>query len=98
MNTAEIVTLAALIGLAVRLLKSPKAPLWARRIPPKKRVYLALALGAVASALDAVARGSSWRDAVFGGVVASALSVLGHQTMIEGARDGKELGASPKKE
>lgn len=60
------------------------------RIPPKKRPYLALALGQLSALLEAVTKGTSWREAVLHGLVASAVAIMGHDLGVEALRDGKE--------
>ncbi len=82
--------LAALaIGLGVRLLKSDtKIPI---DIPPQYRVWFAVILGIVAGVLDKAANGTPWKDAIIGGLSATALAVLGHNIVIDSARGGKEF-------
>jgi small basic protein len=86
------VALAALvIGLVVRLLKSDtKIPI---DIPPKYRVWLALALGGAAGALDKLAGQSNvtWTTALVQGLVAALLAILGHNVVIDSMRGGKEF-------
>lgn len=83
---------AVLIGLVVRLLKSDIP--WTSTIPARWRPVLALGLGAVAAAFDAVLGGASWPDAIKVGLGAAAAAIVGHDVVIEGLRGGKELGGT----
>lgn len=79
------------IGLIVRLLKSDtKLPI---DIPTQYRVWLALGLGAAAGALDKLGNmdGVTWTSAVVQGLTAAVLAILGHATVIESLRGGREL-------
>lgn len=84
------VPLAALaIALIVRLLKSDtKIPI---DIPPNWRVRLAIALGCVSGVLEAVTTGTGWTESIVGGLISAALAVLGHETIINSLRGGKEF-------
>jgi hypothetical protein len=86
------------IGLLVRLLKTDKAtrlPVlgpYIAKIPKAQRPAVALLLGIVSGALNAVATGTLWRDALVGGLVSAAVAVFGHQWLVEGVRGGREVG------
>jgi len=84
------VPLAALvIGLVVRLLKSDtKIPI---DIPPRWRVWLAFGLGIVSGILETVITGVPWQSAIIGGLVSTALAVLGQNVVIDSLRAGKEF-------
>jgi hypothetical protein len=84
------VPLAALvITFAVRLLKSDtKIPI---DIPPRWRIWLALALGCVSGVLEAVVTGTKWEAAIVGGLVSTGLAVLGQNIVIDSMRGGKEF-------
>jgi hypothetical protein len=95
-NTVFIIAISALlIGAAVRALKSDSLPSWLN-IPPRVRPWLAIGLGQVLTAVEAVGAGTPWKDAVLHGLAASLAAMLGHDTLVEGARGGRELGAGPK--
>lgn len=80
---------ALVIGFVVRLLKSDtKIPI---DIPSKYRVWLALALGLVSGVLEKAAVGLSWKDAILNGLAAWVIAVLGHNTVVESLRGGKEI-------
>ena len=86
-----VAAFALIIGAVVRLLKSD-TPL-PFSVPARWRSWLALALGAVAGVLDAVVAGTPVRDAVLQGLVSAALAMVGHDTVIESLRGGREFFA-----
>lgn len=91
MNTPSIYALLALvIGLTVRLLKSD-TPL--PTVPSRYRPFLALALGALGGAVDSVARGTPWPEALLAGFGASLTAMLGHEVLVEKLLGGREPGA-----
>lgn len=76
------------IGLVVRLLKDDtRFP----TIPARARIWLVLALGAVAGVLQKVGDGLTWQEAALGGVFSIGLAVVGHEAFIESARGGQEI-------
>lgn len=82
---------ALVIGFVVRLLKSDtKIPV---DIPPRYRVWLALALGGAAGALDKLVgqEGVTWTAALVQGLLAAVLAIVGHNVVIDSLRGGKEL-------
>lgn len=80
---------ALLIGLVVRLLKSDtKIPI---DIPPRWRIWLAFALGAVSGVLQAITTGTPWRAALAGGLASTTLAVLGQNVVVDSLRGGKEF-------
>ena len=83
------VPLAALVvGFLTRLAKDDaKGP----NVAPRWRPVLALGLGLVAGALDAVATGTSWQEALIGGGVSASMAILGHVGLIEVLRGGEEI-------
>lgn len=83
---------ALIVGLLVRLLKSN--PTLAEKVPARARPFLAVGLGIVSGVLTKVVSGTTWRVAIIGGVAAGAFAILGHQFVIEGIRNGKEIGES----
>lgn len=83
---------ALFIALLVRLLKSAAVPPPLDHIPSKARPLVALLLGIVSGALDKIVTGTPWKMALLGGLVSSALAVLGHDVVIEYLRKGRELG------
>ncbi len=84
-----IALMALAIGLVVRLLKSDtKIPI---DIPPQWRVWLALGLAPIAGAIDHVAAGTTWTTAMVEGVIAAVMAIVGHATVIDSMRGGKEF-------
>jgi hypothetical protein len=92
-DIAHIGLLALLIHLIVRALKAGRFDRW---LPARWRPLAALWLGAVACVLDAVVAGTPWQQAVLTALVAVAMAVLGHDTVIEAVRGGKEIGKKKK--
>ncbi|MDQ2668025.1 MAG: hypothetical protein M3Z05_18785 [Gemmatimonadota bacterium] len=89
MQKKWIALMALLIGLVVRLLKSDtKIPI---DIPPQYRVWLALGLAPIAGAVDKVAAGNTWTTAMVEGAIAAVLAIVGHSTVIDSLRGGREL-------
>lgn len=99
MNTSELATLigqhkwvpiaSVVLGVLVRLAKSDtRIPI---DIPPRLRVWLAFGLGQVAAVLDVVVAGQPWKQAIFGGLIASVLAIVGHNTIVDSMRGGKEF-------
>src|SRR5690606_41994879 len=80
---------ALVIGAIVRVLKSD-SPL-PITVPAKWRGWLAIGLGIVAGALEAVAGGTPWARALAEGLAAAVFAITGHEVVIEKARGGKEL-------
>lgn len=99
MNPAEIVALisahkwvplaALVVGLCVRLLKSDtRIPI---DIPPRWRIWLAFALGGASGVLQAITTGTSWSDALIGGIVSTVMAILGQNVVVDSLRGGKEI-------
>mgnify|MGYP000084121610 CR=1 FL=1 len=91
------VPLAALaIGFLVRTLKSDAfvLPSWAAVAAPY-RPLLVLALGIVSGVLDAVVAGTPWRDAIVGGLLSALMALIGHTTIVDVLRGGRDIGAAP---
>ena len=88
------VPLAALvIGFLVRALKSDAfvLPSWAAVAAPY-RPLLALALGIVSGVLDAVVGGTPWREALIGGCLSALMALIGHTTIVDVLRGGRDIG------
>lgn len=91
------VPLAALvIGFLVRALKSDAfvLPSWAAVAAPY-RPLLVLALGIVSGVLNAVVAGTPWRDALIGGCLSALMALIGHTTIVDVLRGGRDIGAPP---
>lgn len=80
---------ALLIGIAVRVMKDDT--IFPITIPPRVRVYVALVGGIVAGSCQRLATGASWKDALLWGLSAAITAILGHEFVIESARNGKEI-------
>lgn len=80
---------AVIIGLVVRLLKSDtKIPI---DIPPRFRAPLAIVLGQAAGVLEKIGGGVSWKQAVFDGIFAAVLPILGQNLVIDSMAGGREI-------
>lgn len=93
------VPLAALvIGFLVRALKSDAfvlPPSWV--VAARWRPVLVVALGLLSGVLEAVVGGAAWRDAIVGGLLSALLAMLGHTTIVDLLRGGRDIGAAPEK-
>lgn len=89
MNHQWIPLAALVIGLVVRVLKDDTRVL--PTVPSKYRRPLAFALGLAAGALQMVAAGTSWKDALATAVVAPLLAIGGHHIGIDLLRGGREI-------
>lgn len=83
---------AFVVGAIVRLVKSDKVPV---NVPSRWRPLLALALGVLSGAAEAVIAGTQWPDALLGGVISALVASGGHEVIIEAIRGGREVGAPP---
>jgi hypothetical protein len=84
--------LAALaVGLLVRLVKAGRLTL-PITVPAQYRSWLAIALGVASGVAEAIVAGTPWREALIGGVASAAAAIVGHETLVENARKGRELG------
>ncbi len=86
-----IPTLSAALWLACRILKDPRVP---GNIPPRLRPFLVLLLATAAAIVDAVALGSTWRDASIRAVIAAVTAIGFQETIIAGLLGDK---TEPKK-
>jgi hypothetical protein len=84
---------ALVIGFLVRIGKDDVSSL--PTIPKRFRPLVALGLGLVSGACDAIVRGTPWKQALGMGLVSSFLAMGGHDVIIEAIRGGKEVGAKP---
>lgn len=82
---------ALVIGALARAAKAGKlTPLM--KVQPRYRPVLVMGLGIASGVLQAVVAGTSWTQALMGGVVASCVAMGGHGVLIESLRGGRELG------
>lgn len=81
---------ALIIGLLVRLMKEDTwFPPFA--VPARWRPVVALSLGELSGALQAVSTGTPWRDALLGGLVSGALAMAGHGAIVDSLRNGRDV-------
>jgi hypothetical protein len=84
------------IGAAETLCKSDRFAAWFPvNVPPQYRALLALSLGLVAGVLSEFARSGNWTAAVVGGLMAGLMPIAAHDIVIDGARNGREIGVPP---
>ena len=83
------VVAALVIGAIVRATKPDVT--WLPNVPARFRPVLAVALGLVVGAADAIANGTPWRDALTTGAGAAVTAILGHVFVIDVARGGAEV-------
>lgn len=83
--------LALLCGGLVRLMKGDgPLPTW-MHIAPSWRPAAAIAFGLLGSVFGALAAHVPWMVAVLGGVTAGFAAISGHEIVVEGMRNGREL-------
>lgn len=88
--------LALIVGGVVRLTKPDVR--WAPSVPPRFRPLVAVAVGAVGAACDAIAAGTPWQEAAKTAAAAVGVAILGHTFGVEVLRGGREIpvpGAAP---
>lgn len=93
---AWIPLIAAAVGAAIRLSKTDAAVAWFPWVTkPEHRAYWALALGIAGGIADRIVAGANARDAVivglFGGLLAGQTSIAGHEVIVEGIRNGRDI-------
>lgn len=81
--------LALVIGFVVRQVKPDAA--FPVNVPARLRPLVAVLLGVIAGACDALLAGTPWKDALVTGVSAALLAILGHVFGIDVLRGGKEV-------
>lgn len=85
-----------LIGFLVRALKDDSFVFPGKAmIPTAFRPVFALGLGGLLGGVDAWARGTYWRDALLLGLTAAFTAMLGHNLVVDVARDGRDIGVKP---
>lgn len=90
---AWIPLLALVVGAFIRVAKDD--PLVARiplYIRPENRGLWAMALAVAGAALDRLAAGGTWYDAIAGGVVAGSVAIAGHEIVVNRLRKGRDFG------
>ena len=69
---------ATIIAVVARVAKEPVAGSLFARVPQRFRPHVVAALVLLAGILDASVRGTSWRDAIFGGLTGAGGAMLLH--------------------
>lgn len=87
-----VVISALVIGALVRMSKAEKLGGVFHRIPARYRSMIPVALGAMSGGLEMLLRGASYKSAAVHAVIAFSLAISGHEVLIKGLRDGRELG------
>jgi hypothetical protein len=83
---------ALVVPFIVAAMKQGWVTRWlAVHLPPAALPWLAVGLGALTVGSADVLAGKAWQQAVFDGLAAGVLAVFAHQTVVEGARSGKEI-------
>jgi hypothetical protein len=88
---AWIAILSILVGILVRLSKTDVA--WFKwNTKPEHRAFWAMGLAMLGAALDRLASGGTWYDAIAGGVVAGSGAIATHEVVVNGMRRGRDFG------
>jgi len=90
---AWIPLIAIVVGTIIRLSKSD--PLVARvkfYIKPQNRAAWAIVWAIFLAALDRLATGGTWYDAIAGGFVAGCTAIAAHEVLVNGIRKGRDFG------
>jgi hypothetical protein len=82
---------ALFIGAGVRFLKSDSPLPSFLHVKPDARVWIALSGGVVAGVADQLSNHVAWPVALTWGLSAAGLAIVGHETMIESLRGGREF-------
>lgn len=77
------------VGVATRLLRSDIK--FFPNVPPLYRVWACFGLGQIAGGLEAVIAGKTYKEAILWGLIQSVIAIIGHNTIIESLRGGKEI-------
>jgi hypothetical protein len=90
---AWIPLIAIVVGTIIRLSKND--PLVARvkfYIKPQNRAAWAMVWAVFLAALDRLATGGTWYDAIAGGFVAGCTAIAAHEVLVNGVRKGRDFG------
>jgi hypothetical protein len=84
---------ALVISVLVRVSKSDAAVSWCPvNVPPRMRAAGAIVLGFASGIAAGLANGGRWPAAMAGGLVAGMLAITAHEVVVEGFRDGRDIG------
>jgi hypothetical protein len=79
-------------GMLVALAKQGWFSTWvANRLPSRYLPFVALVIGVAGTSSAEIIAGAPWQRALLDGLMAAATSVFGHQAVVEGMRNGKEI-------
>lgn len=83
---------ALLVGAIVALAKQGWLSTWlATKLSPKALPWVALGLSITGTMSVEIVQGKTWQQAITDGAIIAFAAVFGHQAVIEGARNGKEI-------
>jgi len=92
-TNAWIPLLAVVVGAIIRVSKNDPAVARLKfYIKPENRAAWALAWGIALAALDRLATGGTWYDALAGGLVAGSAAIAGHEIIVNKIRKGRDFG------
>ena len=87
-----ILLAAILVGFVVATAKQGWLSAWlAKKLPPSALPYLAMSLGVIGTAAAEVTAGKPLAQALVDGFSAGMAAIVGHETLVEGIRGGKEI-------
>lgn len=90
---AWIPLVSLLAGAVIRISKNDAAVAWIKfYIKPENRPLWAIAWAIVFAALDRLAVGGTWYDAIVGGLVAGCGAIAGHEIIVNKLRKGRDFG------
>lgn len=80
------------IGISLTIAVVKQRSLWfAAHVPAWALPWMAVGLGVLGVGSTDLIAGKTWRQALFDGLASGVLAVFAHQTVVEGARGGKEI-------
>jgi hypothetical protein len=87
-----VVVGAFVVGVIIAASKSGWLGTWlATKVPPQARPFLAVVVGILTVSATEMKAGVEWKTALLHAIFAAATAVLGHQMVVEGLRNGKEI-------
>jgi hypothetical protein len=83
---------ALLVGGIIAVVKQGWVSTWlAQRLPARAVPFVAIALSIGTLTTGEIIAGTPWAKALFDGLSAGLLAVFGHEAIVEGIRNGKEI-------
>lgn len=90
---AWIPVLSIIVGAIIRASKNDPAVAKIKLfIKPENRPVWAMVFAVVLAALDRLAVGGTWYDAIAGGLVAGSGAIAGHEIIVNKVRKGRDMG------